>query len=82
MKVEGEDECARCTTCNTVQFLVEGEDESAQCTTCNTVQFLDEAKHLLAATFTLKTTSEERIHVRAYGTCFARHVGDQRRAQR
>ena len=47
---------------------LEGEDEVAQCTKCNTVPFIAEAKYLLAANFTLKTTSEERIHVRAYGT--------------
>ena len=47
---------------------VEGEDEIAQCTKCNTVQFIAEAKYLLAANFTVKTTSEEMINVRAYGT--------------
>ena len=54
-----------CIKCRCRVVKVEGEDEIAQ---CNTVQFIAEAKYLLAANFTVKTTSEEMINVRAYGT--------------
>jgi hypothetical protein len=57
-----------CIKCRCRVVKVEGEDEIAQCTKCNTVQFIAEAKYLLAANFTVKTTSEETIHVRVYGT--------------
>ena len=57
-----------CINCRCKVVKLEGEDRVAQCTKCNTVPFIAEAKDLLAANFIVKTTSEERIHVRAYGT--------------
>ena len=56
-----------CINCKCRVIKMEGEDEIAQCTKCNTVQFMAETKYLLSANFTLKTTSEEKIHVPAYG---------------
>ena len=55
-----------CINCKCRVIKMEGEDEIVQCTKCNTVQFMAETKYLLAANFTVKT-SEEKMHVRAYG---------------
>ena len=55
-------------SCKCRVIKMEGEDDIAQCTKCNTVQFMAETKYLLAANFSVKTTSEEKMQVRAYGT--------------
>ena len=56
-----------CINCKCRVMQMEDEDEIAQCTKCNTVQFMAETKYLLAANFTVKTTSEEK--------CMFKHMG-------
>ena len=59
-----------CIKCKCRIMKLEDEDEVAQRTKCNTVQFMAETKFLLAANFTVKTTSEETSTV-----LLERHVG-------
>ena len=58
-----------CISCKCRVIKMEGEDEIARCTKCNTVQFMAQTKYLLAANFTVKTTSEEKCmfeHMRIF----------------
>ena len=58
---------AQRVNCKCRVMKMKNDDEIAQCTKCNIVQFMAETKYLLAANFTMKTTSEEKMHVQAYG---------------
>ena len=57
-----------CIKCKSRIIKLEDEDDLGQCTKCQTLQFMSETKHFLSAKMTVKTTSEEKIDVRVFGS--------------